>query len=409
MNAEPSHKYGPVDTPEYKHNHEHSLFHQLPADLMPQMIDEISKHADALFALRLVCRDFHTLFQAPFIIGPDERESFKAGLRRDDAIWYPRYERLKGLDNLPKAICSACRVQHPKSQFSPEELAKDPECRICVGAQNSFRLATDCDITFNNIRDLGPDESKAGFQKAFVSKCIIRKPDIYLRGPVMDTIIAHTFRHRELQTLRQIRLMSLSESSGIPFETLLQCLIAVGEYVCGLFDAISICVEGGQAGIRSKYQPPTPLWKDCDSIYESFGKRWVPCMCSDKRGGNCVHLYSLWRRHSRIHPGFDDVILSFSRTYRPEIDAADPRWATDVVRELVEQQMKMNRGAGADGETTVFQASGRGDWTWDEASTWVRETGVKSSGWGEEDGRSLQERLAELKLKRKERGLKLGK
>ncbi|KAF2786827.1 hypothetical protein K505DRAFT_137780 [Melanomma pulvis-pyrius CBS 109.77] len=117
--------------------------------------DRLSHYPDAILALRLVSRDFYRIFELPFIVEPLFRNRFKAALRRDNISWYSRWERYKGLPNLPSATCSACGSRHSKSQFLPQELARNPEDRICIGAKETLSMGDGSTATLNEILDRG--------------------------------------------------------------------------------------------------------------------------------------------------------------------------------------------------------------------------------------------------------------
>ena len=338
---------------------------------MLNISDKFADNADAILAIRLVSRDFYPIFELPLIIGPEERDSFKAALRRDDASWYPRWERFKGLSNLPRATCSACGSRHSKSQFSSQELAKDPENRVCIGTQEFLRMYEGQKASLNEIRDLGPDNFlKAGFQKAYVSKSS-GTLDTHSSAPFLEAIIAHTFSARELKVTRHFRLLAIPKRVKLSKEDLTQPLLSIKSTLCSFLRVDELQVE------VPSITPRSPQWKQPRSLdslydpyknlYDPYNYAWIICWCWDEgKEDRCDSLLSLHRRQSGFDEETDEVVLSVYKDYRPSSDNADPGWADGLVRRLVDEQKALNQTACKDVNTVVYKAKGRGEWDWSE-------------------------------------------
>lgn len=51
-------------------------------------------------------------------------------------------------------FCSGCQIQHPRSAFSPPELAKLPEKRLCKGLEGKLRLCEHISFSFQDLHSL---------------------------------------------------------------------------------------------------------------------------------------------------------------------------------------------------------------------------------------------------------------
>lgn len=346
------------------HNHQHSRLHQLPAELILQISDGLSEDPDAILAIRLVSRDFYPIFELPFIIGPNHRDSFKATLRRDNISWYSRWERFKGLPNLPSATCSACGYRHSKSQFVSQELAKNPEDRICVGAKETLSMGDGRKATLNEILDLGspPKHLATGFQQVYICKSsVTTKSRVHI--PFLESTIAHMLSTRNLGVVRHFRLLTLPKKELLLEETLAQSLSALESLICPFIRSHDLHFEDYFISFRPPQSRNPDSLTHITKRYRSYNYAWVNCRCCNPEH-SCHSLFSLHRQQSEFDEGMHDVILSVFKVYRPSSESADPAWADVVIRRLVEEQNELNRKLREQVDTVVYATKRIGEWTW---------------------------------------------
>ncbi|KAF2475118.1 uncharacterized protein BDR25DRAFT_300964 [Lindgomyces ingoldianus] len=352
-----SHGLPCIDSSEYKHNLAKSHLHQLPAELLLQIGKYLSP--DGIFAIRLVSRDLHTTFEPPLILGPLERDYFRALLRRDLLSWHSRWERFKGLVNLPKAVCSACKFTHPKSQFSLHQLSEQPGLRVCLGAENALKICQHRSFTLNEIRDAWLDNrDQLHSNSVFISKrSRASSPDGTTAdsyAPSLEAIIGQSRTAGKCGIVRYFRLLILQTSKGLTAEDLAAPLSAIKETLCPQLTAVELPELRTLRVMRSEGK-----YGLCRSCRLDF----VPC-----HGNNCSSKYSILRQQYVESRELDEVILAVYKDHEAPIwDLANPAWFHDLASRLSREQKTLNgKLSGKEPGTVLFKTNGPTEWSWSE-------------------------------------------
>ncbi|KAF2181018.1 hypothetical protein K469DRAFT_753075 [Zopfia rhizophila CBS 207.26] len=348
-----------TDSPEYIHNIEHGRLHQFPVELLLQVGEYLT--LDAIFAIRLSCRDFYQIYSPPFIIGPDERDAFKIALRRDALSWYCRWEHFKGLPNLIEATCSKCESRHSISQFSTVELAKAPEHRACIGA-SVLKLCHHQSFTFCEIRKAAyksiNDIHLATIQTYWISASIESIP---LSAPLLISTIGYGGLHGQCNVARTFRLLHLSKSEKLVGSHVANPLSAVLPFLCQHVNAQDLHPEAVKVVERRPIHHSLgwSYYDDIGSCHEC-AIVWVPCGDIE-----CGTKYTLFRRKLDDDAEMEEIMLTMWKRYEGNPGSADPAWAADLADRLASEQSKANRELiKSRVKTTLFKSRGLGDWTW---------------------------------------------
>jgi hypothetical protein len=89
-----------------------------------------------IYSFRLNCRKHYVLFnerKPPYILDEQALQILKAILLRDsfrNGCWLEREAKL----NVYRGVCSACTKSHVRSAFTPGQIARPPDNRVCRGA-----------------------------------------------------------------------------------------------------------------------------------------------------------------------------------------------------------------------------------------------------------------------------------
>lgn len=351
-----------TNSSEYLHNLQYSGLHQLPEELILQINDRLSHYPDAILALRLVSRDFYRIFELPFIVEPLFRNRFKAALRRDNISWYSRWERYKGLPNLPSATCSACGSRHSKSQFLPQELARNPEDRICIGAKETLSMGDGSTATLNEILDRGSPLEHLGtaLQQVYVCKSFVTTKS-RVHTPFLESTIVHMLNAQNLVVVRHFRLLPLPKQELSAEETRAQSRSALETFVCPFIQSHKLRFKD----CLMNFQPPkskVPRYLvHITKLYRSYNFTRFPnwCRCPADSDPSVVSLH---RRQSEFDEGMHDVISSVFEVYRPPSESADPAWADVVIRRLVDEHNELNGKLHEQVDTVEYTAKGIGQW-----------------------------------------------
>ncbi|KAF2262956.1 hypothetical protein CC78DRAFT_534368 [Lojkania enalia] len=359
-----------LDTPEYKHNLEHSRLHQLPAELLLHIRDVTYEYPDAIFAMRLVARDFYPIFEPPFIIGLEERNSFKAGLRRDAISWHSRWERYKGLPNLSIATCSACKSRHPKSKFPAKELEKAPEERVCIGAEKFIQLCEHHTFSLNDIRDAGENvvNEHPSLRRIFVvlsNENDIAASDEAPSRPFLEATIGNRVSPSSMSIARHFHLLCIPKTHHVMAHDLL-----------GPFQPIQELL-GLEVGIRELYPKDTQLfapnqhiaqYNSPDYFFRSklsgigIGSHVCNGRVATHKEDDQVIFFLLRRRRSRAERQHDDITLTIYRDVVAEGGVGNPAWADKLISITADEQSEWNRKMREGVSTILYNAEGTAEW-----------------------------------------------
>lgn len=339
-----------TDSPAYQHN-VNTPFHQLPAELMLEIIDHVSMDDVSVLTMRLVCRDFYALFEPPFLLGPSERHRFKAALRRDDGAWLSRWEAFKGLVELSKATCSACSALHSKEQFSAEELAKDPNQRICQGALETVKMFRGEVATFNDIcsLDLHRMNKEKGFTTYISKSSSLPVPEV---TPFLETVIFHAAFERQIHLTYHFRLLTIPRMEPLSVSAISGPFRAIKHLLCRSLP-VPWLLSANEAYTEVKF-------KRTSGPYSRYNFIMSPCCCMGSKS-DCSSEYCLHRRKSERHDGMDEVILTVSKSHC-DWDDAHPAWADRFVGKWVRRQHELNSRMGEETHTWVYRAKEKGEW-----------------------------------------------
>jgi hypothetical protein len=373
------------DCAEYRHNVEHSRLHQLPTELKLQIAEEVYRlRPEAAFVIRLVSRDFYPISEPPLIVGQQERIRVKATLRRDDLIWCPKLESLKGLSECAKSFCSACTRQHSKSQFSSEELRKDAENRVCVAAKESVRMRGKRTASLNEIWDLVYRVLRINSTrkfKLFISKSPALSLDSNPPKPYMESIVALMVPAQDIPELQVAchLVLPVAKSAKVSFEISEELLTDSRFVVCPYLQPGHFVLEDGTVSLRLTQLPTDGIHSTLLSYRheELYGYKWKYCPCrrvsmddhedDEEDDQPCENLYSLNTRCSDTENGGDNLVLSILKRYaRSEYDA-DPHWAESCLKRLFKDQAALNGRHGEGRSPIVYRANNGGEWEWSEA------------------------------------------
>ncbi|KAF2497933.1 hypothetical protein BU16DRAFT_329732 [Lophium mytilinum] len=157
--------YQPRGEPERLKNMTISQLHNLPTELIFIVIEHLA-HLEVQ-SFRLACSKFwHTVPHSTNMGSHEAKERFKQSLRDDKTtakteakeralIASCRREResrwtIEGLSVSTNFYCSYCRLDHLSTAFSPTELSKPPEERLCKGAEPTTRVRLCAHFTFSH-------------------------------------------------------------------------------------------------------------------------------------------------------------------------------------------------------------------------------------------------------------------
>jgi hypothetical protein len=323
------------------------------------IIDHISTSTASVLCMQLVARDFYPLFKAPFIMFPEERDAFRAALRRDDMTWLSKLEQLKGLDALSQAVCSACETRHHKAQFTLEELAKDPHQRRCIGTEEVVVMNGGRKATLNDIYDSVLDTCRReGFRAVYISKRDQDQTPQQARKPILETIIAHVTRQRQLDVTFHFRHSFRHKDTHIYDESGLELEFASADIVCPQLQAKLLRCE-------TVTMNPEAFKRSIGSatkVYDRWGYQWHSCIC---RVSTCHE--SFWYENFQDCEVGDEkeMVLSTLRSYRADEDYVAPDWHRQIVLRLVHQQSELNAKGGILAGIHLYEAKEKGEWTWD--------------------------------------------
>ena len=362
--------FPPTNSPEHLHNLRNSHLHQLPAELILQISEELRDDPAAILTIRLVSRDFCLIFEPPFIIEPDHRDAFKAILRRDNVSWYSRWERHKGLQNLPHATCSSCKSRHSKSQFTPQELENGPENRICIPASQTLRLGHNTQLSFNAILAMGNPPSQPAWQSRaqtlqWVSICT-STPKTAHTGEAVESTIAHMYTTRHLDVLRRIRLVHGPRDGPVTDNLFLIAFDSIRKYVCAdIYEDKHVRLEDLRPGAKPPRKRPAPLDHHSPWQYAAREFYWRKC-CACPRKRRCGSWFFVHRQHSEADGGADEVFLHVFKSYQPAGHCADPEWARKYVRRMAGEQHQWNGWSNVEFSTVLYEGKVGGEWGWSE-------------------------------------------
>jgi hypothetical protein len=335
--------------------------HQLPAELWLDIIDYISTDTTSVLCMQLVARDFFPLFEAPFFILPEERDAFKAALRRDDLTWYSKLEQLNGLDELAQAVCSACESRHRKSQFKPEELAKGPQQRRCIGAEETVVL-NGRTATFNEVFDCTPEAcQRNGIAAVYISKSATNQS---VRKPTLETIVAHVTDHRRLEVTFHFRHSPSHGDEHAPAESLQESFLSTYDLICPQLQAkLMHCetITRDEKPIRQKAF--RKLQKHTPGVYDRWGYQWHNCVCRAKTCDHTICSEEFLGCKAQDEKAERTMVLTVWRTYRADMDSAAPDWARSIVMKLVHQQSNLNADGGMGAGIRLHAAKEKGKWS----------------------------------------------
>jgi hypothetical protein len=370
------------DCAEYIYNVEHSRLHQLPTELKLQIAEEVYRlHPEAAFVIRLVSRDFYAISKPPLIVGPEDRIRVRVALCRDDPTWCPKLERWKGLSECAKAFCSACTRQHSKSQFSSEELGKDPENRVCVAEKESVRMRGKHAASLNKIWDLVslmPRIPSTKSFRLFISKSPALPLDSNPPKPYMESIIALRIPARKIPELHVAchLVLPVAKSAKVSLEILEELLTNSRFVICSYLQPEHFVFEDGGVSLRLTQLPAdgnhyTVLTHSVHA--ELYGYEWNYCPCRSISMGyheddqRCENLYSLNTRRSDTENEENYLVLSIVKRYARSEDDVDPLWAERCSKRLFKDQAVLNGRHGEGRSPIVYRANNGGEWEWSEA------------------------------------------
>ncbi|KAF2733882.1 hypothetical protein EJ04DRAFT_553080 [Polyplosphaeria fusca] len=353
------------DCAEYRHNITSSQLHSLPGELILDIGDILT--ADAVLAMRLVCRDFYFILRPPLIADYEARESFKAGLKRDAFSWYPRYTQLKGLQDL--VICAACRTLHAKSRFTSKSLSRAPEERTCIGAEQRLRLCNHRTLSLNDIREHA-NEGSDRFDclapaacRTFVSITDPGPGNSPVKKPFLEAIIAHVEWPGRIQIARHFQLFTLAETGETETDYFYD--ERIGEF-------LDMLDPSGDMHLQRVYP-----WRDNADDYDEL---W-----DLKSAGNfighelCARCPMVENRDWPIDPtemdanflrlrvldwkaGVDVMsLVTLGQKCCPE-DIGDAAWPEVLMGEWIEQQNNFNAAHGVRMPARAWQAQGMEPW-----------------------------------------------
>jgi hypothetical protein len=351
---------------EHRHNVEVSSLHQLPAELMLEIIDQLVESTASILCMRLVARDFYPLFEVPFIVLPDERDAFKAALRRDDLAWFSRWEKVKGLDALSEAVCSACRTRHPKAHFSLEELARDMQQRICIGAKETARLCAR-EFSLNQISRSTLNTCPRGATAAvYISKSLTTVTARHILSPVLETVVAHVIfpRLRQMDVTFHFRVPASWGKKNIHDGSIPELKLG-GKHLV----RVSLPTTSSQI-IASKLKDPI------HDLYRHHQSKWYACACNSPP--KTKTYYSGLQRDSETQ-GEERAVLSVLKRYEAREEHGGPGWHGEVVQSLVHQQNELNAENEAGARSRLYKATEKGAWTWEDVGCEKEESHSKST------------------------------
>lgn len=320
---------------------------------MLDIIEYVSKDTTSVLCMQLVARSLYPLFESPLFILPEERGAFKAALRRDDLTWFAKLEQLKGLDALPKALCSACGICHHKTQFTPEELAKGPQQRRCVRAEEVVVLNGERKATLNELFDLTPDKClQLGIAAVYVSKSVAKVTPKQAKKPVLETIVAHVTSNRNLEVTFHFHHSMPSDAIHTHNGSTLQSMFTDDNLVCPKLQASLLRCEA-----------VTDDRKALKGLKRKFGiypDQWYVCIC-----GSSTCNKALWSNYIHVDEaqGKKEMVLSLRRTFPAEENYMGPDWHKVIIDRLTEQQIELNANSGDSSGICLYEAKEKGEWS----------------------------------------------
>lgn len=315
-----------IHSEEYLYNLQHSRLHQLPEELQLIIGGYLPQHA--VLALRATARDFHRIHVQPYSVSSDEQELFKEVLRRDDYRRNCRLDREGKLPNKSLALCSNCRMLHPRSNFSSQQLLEPPESRLCIGAEGVVELCSHCSFTFEDLRKLHLDSPCCKNTTFAVRPFLVCASPDHAQDPDESAIPGPIIRlqskflkpqHAPMhEILRRILILTAKPREMVSEDLLTLAISSMSEQICPHLHVSD----------PTTYQPFFPL--ECEGLNGVHFRRCDPWACWSCRSSwrhcperACDTSYALFRRRHTQAGRPDDVVLTIIRKFGPLKEARD--------------------------------------------------------------------------------------
>ncbi len=140
---------------QYIHNSEHSGLYRLPLELLLLISEHCSQSGK--LALAHAGRSLYIMLgRGEKLSSTEEMRAFKAMMDKDDYYRKCQAERASPKQR-EHILCYPCRIVHPKSCFTEEQIREQAERRMCIGAMSSIPICKHHTFTFAELKELSGD------------------------------------------------------------------------------------------------------------------------------------------------------------------------------------------------------------------------------------------------------------